>query len=936
MNDFNSLPTYKFDHDENTWKEVFKSKNHSSIDIEQLTVIVYNVLFDKYDAEKLYTHKRIPALLDLLRHESSDIVGLCEVTQSLLIEILRDPYIQETYYISDSGHGVTVLPYGQVILSKYPFSLASRAFSKQKRVVIGTWMINNRKLHIPVVHLTSSSGKTQKPTYGIEQPNSTDPTTTTTTTENKQKYSSDDKNRFIQRRAQQMSTIYSKITPSNVEIDDGSDSILIGDFNVSDGDHEESILFRQDFIDVWKTLLPNEPGYTYDTERNSFLKTFTSESKRKRLDRILLRSIKGNIVPKQVKIIGDHRINGETESVELFLSDHFGLRAEFTLKRSGPSEVSSEQTSTIEDLKKNEDIQSTDNIVTTQNESVVMEDEKYDFKNLLESRGYFETESGNNARELGLKMLVVALSKILETDLVRIYPIGSYALKTHRPSSDVDCLCISIVPQDLFFDSIKTDLVKALKSLYPSYTFKLNKVVNDSLIPIATVQIENIEYDVQYSKIVDLTTQPNLEILMLDSLSLSKMDSISHLSLNGYLDYHTVIKYAPNLELFRVAASVIHLWAKSKGVYSNKHGFLAGYSLNVMVLRLYQLFPQTKSVSFLVEKFFEIYSKWDWEVFPVTIIKSPEPTYKIQQKDKITVVTMNRPFTNSVRNATVSTRKIFVNILRQTHEAIAQRGDYDFITKDFDFFGSYKTYLKLTIDAIQLYQFQSWLGWIESRIVDLILRIEKGTNYAVICHPSVTPYQNENSGFPYSCCYYIGLENTRPTEKINIGAEVLDFQTSIDKWVKKNESMMLTVKPIKPLTKIPTPLNLESMSSDDSTVDDNASEKSDKNESQAPDTISSVSTYDYVDRDSNDGQSQDGSKKKLRTSEQIYNRIKWDSAFDTSQCLIGYEDRFLGMTEIQFDLFRHPKTEFIPFHRVWFIKVGGKVVWDREKRLDLL
>jgi len=44
-------------------------------------------------------------------------------------------------------------------------------------------------------------------------------------------------------------------------------------------------------------------------------------------------------------------------------------------------------------------------------------------------------------------------------------------------------------------------------------------------------------------------------------------------------------------------------------------------------------------------------------------------------------------------------------------------------------------------------------------------------------------------------------------------------------------------------------------------------------------------------------------------------------------------DRFEGMHEISFEEW---PTSDIPFHRVWYFKLGDKVVWDRKKREDLL
>ena len=77
-------------------------------------------------------------------------------------------------------------------------------------------------------------------------------------------------------------------------------------------------------------------------------------------------------------------------------------------------------------------------------------------------------------------------------------------------------------------------------------------------------------------------------------------------------------------------------------------------------------------------------------------------------------------------------------------------------------------------------------------------------------------------------------------------------------------------------------------------------------------------------------------KARLRTSEDIYNRIKWDPTLDRGSCLIGYLDRFLGVQEMIFDNWRKNPLDLIPWHRVVYFKINGDIVWDRRTRLDKL
>ena len=77
---------------------------------------------------------------------------------------------------------------------------------------------------------------------------------------------------------------------------------------------------------------------------------------------------------------------------------------------------------------------------------------------------------------------------------------------------------------------------------------------------------------------------------------------------------------------------------------------------------------------------------------------------------------------------------------------------------------------------------------------------------------------------------------------------------------------------------------------------------------------------------------------KLKGADFIFQRIKWDSAVDKSQIIVGYLDRFLGVKEIDFNEFKgvHDDRDGIPLHRIRHFKINDKVVWDREQRIDLL
>jgi len=82
--------------------------------------------------------------------------------------------------------------------------------------------------------------------------------------------------------------------------------------------------------DMWSNLRPNDPGFTEDTEKNSFRKYLKKNQKRQaRYDQVYYKKCI-EIQPKTISLVGTESI-GKQDDVILFPSDHFGVFCEFTI-----------------------------------------------------------------------------------------------------------------------------------------------------------------------------------------------------------------------------------------------------------------------------------------------------------------------------------------------------------------------------------------------------------------------------------------------------------------------------------------------------------------------------------------------------------------------------------------------------------------------------
>ncbi|MBD1920305.1 DUF504 domain-containing protein [Microcoleus sp. FACHB-831] len=253
-----------------------------SVPSSALTIVSFNVLCDTYEQERIQTEKRIPAIASHLRNCDADIIALQEVTRSLLDNLLELDWVRG-YFISEPPEASTLERYGLLILSRLPFTLVEHRYSAHKQVLVGTWQINERSLHVAVVHLTSNRG-----------------------------------HNAMEKRAVQLNLLldYLKTQPG--------DCAIAGDFNTR-GDEQQDLLTKSGFVDVWKELHPLEEGYTFDPHRNTLAAIMTISNEAARFDRILLRAADGRWLPRSMEIFACEPIP-EAEGT-LYASDHFGVRA---------------------------------------------------------------------------------------------------------------------------------------------------------------------------------------------------------------------------------------------------------------------------------------------------------------------------------------------------------------------------------------------------------------------------------------------------------------------------------------------------------------------------------------------------------------------------------------------------------------------------------
>ncbi|NXT59971.1 PAPOG polymerase, partial [Chaetops frenatus] len=320
----------------------------------------------------------------------------------------------------------------------------------------------------------------------------------------------------------------------------------------------------------------------------------------------------------------------------------------------------------------------------------------------------------------------------------KIFTFGSYRLGVHTKGSDIDALCVapSHVERSDFFQSF-------FEKLRNQEEVKNLRAIEDAYVPVIKFEFDGIEIDLVFAKLSLPTVSDDLDLR--DDSCLKSLDIRCIRSLNGDRVTDEILRLVPNLENFRLTLRAVKLWAKRRGVYSNIMGFLGGVSWAMLVARICQLYPNALA-STLVNKFFLIFSKWDWPK-PVLLKRLEEsflnlPVWdpRVNPSDRyhvMPIITPAYPQQNSTYNVSVSTRAVMVEEFQRgfevTDEILKGKSDWSKLFEPLNFFQKYKHYIVLTASAFTEEHHLNWIGLVESKIRVLVGNLERN-EFITIAH----------------------------------------------------------------------------------------------------------------------------------------------------------------------------------------------------------
>ncbi|KAK4181856.1 hypothetical protein QBC36DRAFT_625 [Triangularia setosa] len=934
---------------------------------DSLTVASYNVL-----AEFEYPQKqdRYPLLVrNILDGKAdADVLVLQEVTDGFLSFLLEDEGIKDRYpYCSHGPPSQTdmePLPnfLNMVVLSKIAFDWESVSFQRKHKGAlvaklrhVGNWQGDEFKpVVLAAVHLS----------HGL-----TDGAVASKKGDIKRLVG------YLEEKYEGCPWVVAgdfNITTSPEAVQAALEKKNISDLTAKQLRGLDAIFNDANFVDAWEvTSEGKEGGATWDPTVNGVAVALSGGNVwPQRYDRILVRG-EGFFKVKEFNMFGLERDRAGDAAEESFASDHWGIRSVLNIGQfvfDEPEKAEEENREPANSLvvpvhleRAPKSLSGAGSIKAGLCELNVIPGEEEAAKRkeafeLLKTRLLDATTNTPAAARLQSAVIVV--------------PVGSYALGVWTTSSDIDVCCIGPFSSNTFFSIASSCLRKAAPQ-----GIRILRRVRANTGTMLELEVQGIRMDLQYCPAAAVADQ------WPDVLRLPAKDPVWSLApqtlnkLKAIRDIDYLRRSLPDLSAFRLAHRFIKTWAKSRGIYSARFGYLSGIQIAILLARVQKLLAKSSpSVEDLIASFFTHYSTFPFATslaFDPTF-HIPTPQYTRSYREPLAILGYFPPSLNTASAATLPSVLTLSKEFSLAASSLPTSSSWSsFLTPLITtFLTSFKTYIKLDLSywGLSSQKGAQFLGWFESRCA--ILLVDIGRKCPGL-HARIYPARfvessdlvTDDNDTSYRGCYLIGLDKISPsTPKLDLSAALAALQAVLPRFETQicsdgkyfnpqNRWMSASLTNQKDLGHLVLDTRTwgESNPGEEESESETDSDEEVKEEEEAEEELIEEA-YEAAKRRKRalkkEKKESKGKKQhvvviregKFRTALDVMNRIRWDASMDSGDFVVGYEDRFLGAQEKELDDWKTEQTdeEFIPQHRILYFrrKSDNKVVWDRKKRVD--
>lgn len=364
-----------------------------------------------------------------------------------------------------------------------------------------------------------------------------------------------------------------------------------------------------------------------------------------------------------------------------------------------------------------------------------------------------------------------------------VVPVGSYGLGVWTPASDIDCLCIGTFGPQTFF-ALATQRLRAAGVAAANVdgavgAVKIIRRVRAHTGTMLELEINGIRMDLQYcgaGVIAEtwpavLVLPPTHPVFALSPQTLSKLKaardlyyirkSFPEVAAESDPDHAATAKIciASN---FRTAHRAIKTWARARGLYAARFGYLGGIQIALLLARVMKLMQQEVdkaaeddafssddateyTVADILVTFFQHYADFDWKTKMAfdPFFHSQKSPYSPSSREPLAILGYHRPQLNTSMAASIPSVRVLAEEFQRA-AGLLRNGKDGLTWTDFlnggsstaltslasgpaEFVRTYRSYIKLDLQywGLSLNRGSAFVGWLESRCVLLLVDLAR-------------------------------------------------------------------------------------------------------------------------------------------------------------------------------------------------------------------
>ncbi|KAJ3413541.1 hypothetical protein HDV05_007842 [Chytridiales sp. JEL 0842] len=587
---------------------------------------------------------------------------------------------------------------------------------------------------------------------------------------------------------------------------------------------------------------------------------------------------------------------------------------------------------------------------------------------LLHSHSLVPTSAELQSRHTSYLHLKGHLESLLQPSPCLIEPVGSFALDTSTPTSEIDLLIFGLPTWFQFIQVLKGDIdmqpsgknrhfpagsssrwATGLESKQGVHGFpiKITSTIDGRQDPRIQISMDSFTFCIRYARVPELG--PNqLTTITMDSFILNRIQKSTILESRCILTrldtLHARSIVPTNCWIpFSNASRFLKLWAETRGVHSPNNsfcGFAGTHVLNVLLLRLFESgrvkveLGGKVSAQNLVKLFFTVYAGFGWKTHGLVWDgEEDDEAIPIRDGDALYMTGPTADHINLFRDSTPMVADAWVEELERASRMI-EAGDWEGLLDNSDFLQRYKHYIRIDVSGTTAPEYKTLETYFRMRLAHFAADLHAELGSWIRARLWNEKWIEGEDDPLLSGVYVFGLtkvedavmkvEEKGKMEK-NFKAFLETFENDIRTWSQFNASSMFINIYLSPA----------------STFTPQQNWKPHYPTSSSPNLPLATPTSTVTDPPPSSSDSNSDTPKptrKLRPSSTILSYILHTSPHPHLYT-VTYLDRFTGLQEMPFlDFMSMRKDEgsvnWMPLHRVWGVKKSGEVVWDRKEGID--